>query len=716
MEHDNNNTGGIEGIEGFDGQRDEDAQPLTWAQQEAQWRDATAAPIAATPPAPTPVAPVSITPEHTGGPDPVATFAVDGPASLEGAPTEEPGEVFELLQEGPKKSKLKSFNPRTMLSAGLAVAVLGVGGFVAVNQFESSDSAGNGAGSPEAAVSQFFGSLEDEDFLGAAEIMEPAERRTMVNPGIEMVGELQRIGILAEGMDLGDVPGIDLQFTNMTYTPQSIGGGDVAVRVQVDGTVSGTGDPGSLPFGSLITDNLPPEALAELTAEGETIADASVESIDDLGVVAVQRDGEWYVSLWYSVAEAIRAEEQVEGLPAFGQGPRPSGGESPEDAVWAMVRAGQELDLAAMIGALDPQETAVLYDYSNLFLPDAQSQIDGAAADVDIEVTRLDMRSEIDGDNGQVWIDGAAFEASAEGEKIRVDTAADCVVEVVSDGSCEVSQSDIEEMGAGLGLGSTLATGGSIRVHMIDGRWYLSPTSSFMQPMLEALRGLERAQLQGWIDDPESLLGEDGPFGAVGLLPLQILGGGVSQSFEEIGSVVGGGEFESEFEATSPVDDQFEDFPPVSTTVLECCDGEPEFEDELPIDGTTTTSSVPEFTFDAPLPGTEPTTVPPAPVPETTVLPPTTAPDTSTTTTTAAPATGVDGDAETVLIFRVLEAAPAGTSAWSVLAEPIDVTPDEAAQYPGALTEDQAASIEGWVTLTAVEPGDILRFEWFIDE
>ena len=616
----------------------------------------------------------------------------------------EEGEVFELLESGPKKTpKLKS-----MLAAGLAVVVLGAGSMVAMRQFQSADTAGSGAASPDAAVAQFFDSLSNEDFLGAAELMEPTERRTMLNPGIEMMGELQRLGIMADDMDLGSVPGIDMQFENMTYVPQSLGGGGNVVRVQVNGTFTGTGDASMLPYGSLITDNLPAETLAELTAEGEEAMETSVESIEDLGLVTVQRDGEWYVSLWYSIAEGIRLDSGVEGLPAFGQGPTPTGGETPEDTIWALATAAENLDLSAMIGALDPQEAAALYDYANLFLPEAQREIDDElGGDSIVEFSRIDMRSETDGDDGQVWVDGFAVDYKNDDGHITIDTGADCMVMNHGDGYCEISKSDMDEMG--LGVASMLPTSSAVRVHRVDGQWYLSPMASMMQPMLEQVRELERDQLQGWIDNPETLFEEDGALAGLGFLPLAILGTRTTASFEEVTSAVNDG-WEDEWETS----DEW-DVPPVPTTVGP--DGffdEGFFDDEEPLDdgsAGTTTTSVPAFSF-----GTE-TTVPPTTVPDTTApqtsIPGTTIPQTTIPQTTVAPTTTVT---ETVVIFRVLEASPAGTSAFSILAEPVEVSPEEAASYVGALTEEQAPGIEGWVTLIDVEPGDVLRFEWFIDE
>lgn len=703
--------------ENFDGGTPE--RQLTWAEQEAQ----NSAPESAGGPAAQPFESQSFGTESFEAPTSDGLGSIDNievPGSIsdldadprdravlakwDAQPSEQPDEVLELVESGPKKSpKLKQ-----LLTAGVAVVVLGAGSMVAVKQYQSSEGTANGVASPEAAVTQFFDSLGNEDFLGAAELMEPTERRTMVNPGIEMVGELKRLGVVADGMDLAAVPGIDMQFDNMSYVPQSLGGNGDIVRVQVNGTVTTAGDAAQLPYGSLITDNVPADVLAEMTSAGEEAMEDSVESIDDLGVVAVQRDGGWYVSLWYSVAEGIRRDSNVEGLPAFGQGPTPTGGETPEDAVWALATAAENLSVSEMIGAMDPQEAAALYDYANLFLAEAQAEIDSevAKAGTTVDVTRIDMRSETDGDSGQVWVDGMAFEVSVDGEQIKVDTAAECIVEIVSAGSCEISSSDMDEMG----MAGTLSQDSSIRVHRVDGRWYLSPMATIMEPMLEQVRNLEKAQLQGWIDDPESLFDEGGPIGGLGLLPLGILGSSATSSFEEVSSAVDDdwkegeweeGEWEEDGEWVD-ADDEW-DVPPVSTTVDPFADFDPNREENP----TATTSSVPAFTFETPPVGTE-TTVPPT-------TPDTTVPVTAVPGTTVAPTTTV-AIATTVVIFIVNEPAPAGTSAYSLDADPVEVSPEEAAEFEGALTEDQAGSVYGWVTLTAVEPGDVLRYEWFADE
>ncbi|MEE9416504.1 MAG: hypothetical protein V3V01_14565 [Acidimicrobiales bacterium] len=424
--------------------------------------------------------------------------------------TEPIGEVSPLVVETTVQVSQKlPFRLAPIVAGLVAVLVLAAGSVAAITQFSSS--AADGAESPEAAVQEFFVALGDEDLLGAAELIEPSERRTLVNPGIEIVGELQRLGVLADDLDLSSVDGIDLQFDNMTYSPESLGGG--VVRVAVDGQATLIGNVAELPLGSLVTDRLD-EELAELAEEGP---ETNVEEMAGLGVVAVERDGGWYVSMWYSVAEAARRSSGLAGLPAFGNGPTPSGGDSPEDAVWAMANGVSALSLEEMLAAIDPEEAAALYDYSTLFLDDAQAELDKALAENNVEITfdRIDMRSETNGDDGSVWLDGVAVTAVVEETgRVSIDSEAACLVFVESyeDGTneCMFTKAQLDDAQAELGTSFTDSDAAAVRVHRVDGRWYLSPTASITEPILGLLRQLGREQLESWIDDPFSLFEEAG--------------------------------------------------------------------------------------------------------------------------------------------------------------------------------------------------------------
>jgi len=311
---------------------------------------------------------------------------------------------------------------------------------------------------------------------------------------------------------LASVQGVDLEFTDLTYSPEPLGAG--VTRVQVDGSVTTSGDVTELDLGSLVLDNIPARELELMQEEATT---ASTEVFDEVAVVAVERGGRWYVSLWYSVAEAARRSANAP-LPQFGAGPTPVGGETPEESVSNLANAAAQLDLGGVIAQLDPEETAALYDYSTLFLDNA----DAAAAelwaddpDFSISIDRLDLRSEVDGDDAVVWVDGIAVSVSGLDGNVVIDTASDCLVftadEWNPDGQCEIDQDDLEDANEwGLDLGLDGLPAPSVRAHRVGDRWYLAPTASVLQPMLEMMRVVDADQLQRWVDDPDALF-EDLP-------------------------------------------------------------------------------------------------------------------------------------------------------------------------------------------------------------
>ena len=84
------------------------------------------------------------------------------------------------------------------------------GGFAVNAMTGSSD---GGADSPEAAVREFFDAVNDEDVLGAIDVVLPGERRTFKDPLVRFVEQLQRLDVLGDDADLAKIGGVDLQVT-----------------------------------------------------------------------------------------------------------------------------------------------------------------------------------------------------------------------------------------------------------------------------------------------------------------------------------------------------------------------------------------------------------------------------------------------------------------------------------------------------------------------
>ncbi len=280
-----------------------------------------------------------------------------------------------------------------------ALALLGGGAFFAISAFGAS----GGGETPEDAVDQILAAINGEDFLTMGELLEPGERRTVVEPMLtDILPELKRLGVFNDGLDPADVEGVDLELTDVDYRIEPLAGNDDIQHVYfTSGTASSESVAAEFPWGDAIRDRF-----------GDNIEDSPRTTEDitesETPIVLVERDGRWYFSMWHTVGEAIRLETG-DPLPLVGDAPPALGSDSPEEAVEAMIAEMVDLDLRGMIGRMDPEEAAALYRYSPLFLGEAQSELNNFKRDVQAEgiswdITNLTFDTETDGDDASVTI------------------------------------------------------------------------------------------------------------------------------------------------------------------------------------------------------------------------------------------------------------------------------------------------------------------------
>ena len=404
-----------------------------------------------------------------------------------------------------------------------AVVLVGGGGYLAIN----AGSDDGGADSPDGALDGALEALSAEDLIGAAEFVEPTERATMIDAGVAVVEELIRLDVFADTLDLEAVDGIDLQFDDVVVRVDEVRPGLAHLFIE-SGTATTSLDGAAVPFGPLITDRVDGDDLA--VEEGtSTELEATTTPI-----VAVERDGRWYLSLWYTAAENARIES---GLPLPDAADRLAeiGADTPERAVEDFVAALEELDLATMIGMLDPLEAAALYDYGSLFVADGQRAADEFLAEVRGEgwswdVTELDLRAETDGNQATVFVqrlamaaegDDAAFDATFTPDRAEVGIESPEVqMEMLVEGDCitmtfdegdgpETERTCTDDLldDAGLGSLGTGAFGGittiddlGIVTREVGGRWYISPIRTGSEMVLASLRALDADLVAATVD------------------------------------------------------------------------------------------------------------------------------------------------------------------------------------------------------------------------
>lgn len=421
----------------------------------------------------------------------------------------------------------------------------------------------DGAGSAEEAVEGLFAAIEDEDAIGVMESLPPGERDVLLDPMVATVAELQRLGLLGS-FELEDVPGADITVDGLALQSTNLGPGITKVRV-TGGSITGTVIPDQVPIG--------PRARDLAQREGEEIdipAETETESLADadLELVAIEEDGGWHVSLFYTIAEYARGDDTP--LPQFGSGAiAPIGADTPEGAVRGLVEAGLSLDLGRVIGHLPPDEMRVLYDYMPLVLDEANQEADEARADgYEASLNRLDLHAEGDGDTRRVVIDGLAVNGGADEQSItyswdgsctvteftgpaygrfapidedggfsepepsgssttRIEACTDGRVTVTEDGE-EVSQDDLfGPFGGATGsgpfgvmspFGTNANLGQTVTVVEVDGRWYVSPMRTVFDSMLSAMRGVEGEDIDRFFEDMDSWFGT-GPGGTFEPIP-----------------------------------------------------------------------------------------------------------------------------------------------------------------------------------------------------
>jgi len=445
-----------------------------------------------------------------------------------------PAITVDPVAETPRSSRGRLFV--RLAAVVVALGLAGGGAVLAIN----AGSASGGADNPEAAVSRFLASLSNEDVLGAAEVVEPSERATLVDSGVTISEELVRLNVLSPEFDLSALNGIDLRFDNVQLRAVPVSNN--VTQVFIDGGSSRASvDASKLPLGPVIAEHIPPDWL--------TFSDSVATPIQSsVPIAVVNRSGRWYVSLWYTVAENARISAG-KPMPSVADRPVPIGADSPEAAVERLMREVLRLDPRTVIGMLDPEEMAALYDYAPLFLPEAEAAANDAlqaAADSGFEwsIDSISLSSIPDGDLASVSLD--AIEASltspdvnghlklADG-KVDVDVKAtlpdymgnpttttysfhDGCLAVESDNpdmgpgfnSCD-DQSGIGMFGGGLfslptqAVTSTNTADFGVITHKVDGKWFVSPIRTVTTAIITSLKATNPDDLAAAVDSVSQL-------------------------------------------------------------------------------------------------------------------------------------------------------------------------------------------------------------------
>lgn len=220
-----------------------------------------------------------------------------------------------------------------------------------------------GAASPVEAVQMFVAAIEREDALGIIDILVPEEAQALKSSLDDLQAEATKAGVVNEGLSMSGIAGLDIRTSDMTYEAEDLGEGLATVRIAT-GMYSATFDPATFPFGDQLRSAIQPDGVA-------------IDPDNDLSnsrLTTIRRDGRWFVSPSYTVAEAARRGSAF-NVPAS-RADEAVGFESPEAAAAEFYQRLAAVDVAGMAAMAAPGEGDALARYLPLWLP----QIDEAVA------------------------------------------------------------------------------------------------------------------------------------------------------------------------------------------------------------------------------------------------------------------------------------------------------------------------------------------------
>jgi hypothetical protein len=380
------------------------------------------------------------------------------------------------------------------------VALVGAGGFAITKIIAGND---GGAANPAEVGTRLMDSLAAEDALGVVDLLLPGERDTMRQPLIDIVDNLKRLKVVDTSANLDKVGGLDIAFADVQVDTADTNVNDIAdIRITATGTASIDG--AAVPIGDLLIDEAFGGQRPQLDSAPQT-------SNIDWKLATVKRDGRWYLSAFYSIAENSRADgAQIPETAIVAKG-----SDTPEGAVQSVFNAVDDLDIEALIASLNPNEAEALQRYAPMFIDNAQKSLDANNVKVAFSNTTFSVTGS--GDRRTVAIDGFTMKASSNDSEVTVESKGSCLVLTVDGTTTDTCQggNPFDTAVKALGLEDNADVKSffktvqdafadmrpvGITVQQVDGKWFVSPVGNIADIFLAELSALDNGELTDIID------------------------------------------------------------------------------------------------------------------------------------------------------------------------------------------------------------------------
>ena len=395
--------------------------------------------------------------------------------------------------------------PRRGLLVGAAVAVLALVAGTVVTVVALEHGSSDGSATPTEAATKLVSAISQSDIAGVLSSLTPAEASLVVDLNRDMAEELKRLEVYKQDADPDKLQGVEIKAENLRFDDAAAEpvNDHVTITKLVDGKVTVTSDARQLPltdtFLDLAMDGASPTQETETIDIGRQVRTSN----EPIRIATVEVDGEWYPSLFYTIADYALTEAD-ERWPA--QPIAANGAENPGDAVRELAQAALNADFRRVIELLPPDEMGALHDAGPVLL-------DAIAEDLEptgVEITKLE--TDTASVSGGTKVTLRELEIRAEGETVSLRRDGDCY-EGTADGDTErLCAADLAEQMGGSGLPrgarqamTNLATGlfkgglGVVTVE-VDGKYYVSPVRTFGEVFLTAMRSMQPEDITALIN------------------------------------------------------------------------------------------------------------------------------------------------------------------------------------------------------------------------
>ncbi|MGX7829738.1 flagellar basal body protein FliL [Actinokineospora sp. 24-640] len=402
--------------------------------------------------------------------------------------------------EPPKKK-------RNGLIIGVVAAVIAVSaGVGATLWLVNRDSVQAGSDSPTTAATNLVNAIGQGDVAGLLTGLAPAERDLMSTLNSETTKELVRLEVYKPNVDPNKITGFEMKTEGLTFDDAAAEkvNDRITITKLVGGTVTITSDMSQLPYTEEFIDAAFPRGM-DARPQTETVdiaKEIAKNNGEPIRIATVNVDGEWYPSLFYTLADYALAEEKLEwpaqAIPA-------NGAASPGEAVRELADAALAADLERVIELLPPDEMGVLHDVGPVLVEQA-GRLDPAPARIvnlvtettDVEngtkVLLKELEVEAEGETFKITKDGECYAAEAQGERQQI-CADELAGQIGGEGGMDPK---VERALTGLVKGMMANTG--IVTVEVDGKWYVSPIRSLTDVMVTALQSLEAEDIRALLE------------------------------------------------------------------------------------------------------------------------------------------------------------------------------------------------------------------------